>query len=91
MNGGSIAAVTRPAGAEQWQQPLRLPSMAVSEVFRKARCQRTFASAHTYHINSISVNSDQVCLVTNPINCTSPLRAVIGRNTGSDEAQLVSL
>lgn len=32
----------------------------MTEVFWKARCQRTFASAHTYHINSISMNSDQV-------------------------------
>lgn len=64
INGGSIAAVTRPPGSEQWQQPLRLPSMAVSEVFRKARCQRTFAAAHTYHINSISVNSDQETFIS---------------------------
>jgi hypothetical protein len=61
VNGGSLVDVSRPAGVEQWQQPLRLPSMAVSEVFRKARCQRVFAAAHTYHINSVSVNSDQVC------------------------------
>ena len=56
--GGSLPA--RAAGAEQWQQPLRLPGVAVTEMFWKARCQRTYAAAHTYHINSISVNSDQV-------------------------------
>ena len=30
-----------------------------TEVLLAARCKRVFANAHTYHINSISVNSDQ--------------------------------
>lgn len=64
VNGGSLVDVSRPAGVEQWQQPLRLPSVAVSEVFRKARCQRVFAAAHTYHINSVSVNSDQETFIS---------------------------
>mmetsp|Transcript_11531 Transcript_11531/g.34617 ORF Transcript_11531/g.34617 Transcript_11531/m.34617 type:complete len:491 (+) Transcript_11531:241-1713(+) len=60
--GGSLPA--RPPGAEQWQQPLRLPGVAVTEMFWKARCQRTYAAAHTYHINSISVNSDQETFIS---------------------------
>ncbi|EFJ50465.1 hypothetical protein VOLCADRAFT_73784 [Volvox carteri f. nagariensis] len=40
-------------------QPLRLPRVTSTEVLLAARCKRVFANAHTYHINSISVNSDQ--------------------------------
>ena len=35
------------------------PQVSVTEVMLAARCKRTYANAHTYHINSISVNSDQ--------------------------------
>ncbi len=38
--------------------------MSVTEVFWKARCQRTYAAAHTYHINSISVSSDQETFIS---------------------------
>ncbi len=38
--------------------------MSVTEVFWKARCQRTYAAAHTYHINSISANSDQETFIS---------------------------
>jgi serine/threonine-protein phosphatase 2A regulatory subunit B len=30
-----------------------------TEVLLAARCKKVYANAHTYHINSISVNSDQ--------------------------------
>jgi hypothetical protein len=33
--------------------------VSTSEVLLASRCRRTFGNAHTYHINSISVNSDQ--------------------------------
>ena len=42
------------------QQSLRLPKVASSEVVLAARCRRTYSNAHTYHINSVSVSSDQV-------------------------------
>eukprot|EP00199_Chlamydomonas_sp_CCMP681_P000598 CAMPEP_0119107090 /NCGR_PEP_ID=MMETSP1180-20130426/7944_1 /TAXON_ID=3052 ORGANISM="Chlamydomonas cf sp, Strain CCMP681" /NCGR_SAMPLE_ID=MMETSP1180 /ASSEMBLY_ACC=CAM_ASM_000741 /LENGTH=476 /DNA_ID=CAMNT_0007092523 /DNA_START=103 /DNA_END=1533 /DNA_ORIENTATION=- len=38
---------------------LRVPKVTNTEVLLAARCKRVFANAHTYHINSISVNSDQ--------------------------------
>jgi serine/threonine-protein phosphatase 2A regulatory subunit B len=33
-------------------------------VLLAARCKRVFANAHTYHINSISVNSDQATFLS---------------------------
>ena len=33
--------------------------MTSTEVLLAARCKKVYANAHTYHINSISVNSDQ--------------------------------
>eukprot|EP00798_Chlamydomonas_sp_ICE-L_P011588 gene11588-34291_t len=39
--------------------PLRLPTVASTEVLLAARCKRLYSNAHTYHINSISINSDQ--------------------------------
>ena len=38
---------------------LRLPTVQSSEVVLASRTKRVFANAHTYHINSVSVNSDQ--------------------------------
>jgi serine/threonine-protein phosphatase 2A regulatory subunit B len=51
--GSSAGALARLAG------PLRLPSVASSELVLASRTKRVYANAHTYHINSISVNSDQ--------------------------------
>jgi serine/threonine-protein phosphatase 2A regulatory subunit B len=39
-------------------QPLPLPKMVVADSFVAAQPKKTFANAHAYHINSISVNSD---------------------------------
>lgn len=39
--------------------PLRLPQVANTESLLASRCRRVYQNAHTYHINSISVNSDQ--------------------------------
>lgn len=44
--------------------PPAAAQMSVTEVFWKARCQRTYAAAHTYHINSISVSSDQETFIS---------------------------
>lgn len=38
---------------------LRVPSFKPMELLVEASPRRIFANAHTYHINSISVNSDQ--------------------------------
>lgn len=40
-------------------QGLRLPKVTSTEILLAARCKKVYANAHTYHINSISVNSDQ--------------------------------
>lgn len=61
---GSLPGMERTAMSQQYQLPLKVPKVSVTEVFWKARCQRTFASAHTYHINSISMNSDQETFIS---------------------------
>ena len=40
-------------------QGLRVPQFKPMELMVEASPRRIFANAHTYHINSISVNSDQ--------------------------------
>ena len=40
------------------------PQVTSTEVLLAARCKRVFANAHTYHINSISVNSDQATFLS---------------------------
>jgi serine/threonine-protein phosphatase 2A regulatory subunit B len=54
---GAAAAAAAAAGPAPW--PLRLPTVVRSEVLLASRAKRVFANAHAYHINSISVNSDQ--------------------------------
>ena len=39
---------------------LRVPILKPMDLMVEASPRRTFANAHTYHINSISVNSDQI-------------------------------
>lgn len=39
-------------------QRLHMPTVVNTDVLLAARCKRVFANAHTYHINSISMNSD---------------------------------
>lgn len=39
--------------------PLRLPRMAAHDSITAAVPRKVYANAHAYHINSISVNSDQ--------------------------------
>ncbi|XP_031647219.1 serine/threonine-protein phosphatase 2A 55 kDa regulatory subunit B beta isoform-like [Oncorhynchus kisutch] len=38
--------------------PLRVPVLQNSDLMAEATARRVFSNAHTYHINSISVNSD---------------------------------
>jgi serine/threonine-protein phosphatase 2A regulatory subunit B len=47
------------AGGARLAGPLRLPTVVGSELLLASRTKRVFANAHTYHINSISINSDQ--------------------------------
>ena len=42
---------------------LRVPVLKPMELMVEASPRRIFANAHTYHINSISVNSDQVSIL----------------------------
>eukprot|EP00798_Chlamydomonas_sp_ICE-L_P028256 gene28256-31361_t len=48
----------KPPGSKL-SQPLHFPQVASTEVLLAARCKRLYSNAHMYHINSISVNSDQ--------------------------------
>ncbi|KAL6756775.1 WD40-repeat-containing domain protein [Haematococcus lacustris] len=43
---------------------LRMPKVTSTEVLLAARCKKVYANAHTYHINSISVNSDQATFLS---------------------------
>jgi len=38
---------------------LKIPKVTPTNLMVEASLRRVFANAHTYHINSISVNSDQ--------------------------------
>lgn len=55
----SVAGLTAKPPQTKLSQPLRLPKVTSTEVLLAARCKRVYSNAHTYHINSISVNSDQ--------------------------------
>lgn len=48
-----------PGGAGAAQLPLRLPRMDTHDPITAAVPRKVYANAHAYHINSISVNSDQ--------------------------------
>lgn len=39
---------------------LKLPKLVPMELIVEASPRRVYGNAHTYHVNSISVNSDQV-------------------------------
>uniref|UniRef100_A0A1I8GWY8 Serine/threonine-protein phosphatase 2A 55 kDa regulatory subunit B n=1 Tax=Macrostomum lignano TaxID=282301 RepID=A0A1I8GWY8_9PLAT len=51
--------VMEPPEADPEGPELRLPRYAPAELVVEAAPRRVFANAHTYHINAISVNSDQ--------------------------------
>ncbi|MGH0144599.1 UNVERIFIED_CONTAM: hypothetical protein FKN15_003808 [Acipenser sinensis] len=46
---------------------LRVPVLQPMDLMVEASPRRIFANAHTYHINSISVNSDHVCSCINKL------------------------
>ncbi|KAI8475043.1 MAG: WD40-repeat-containing domain protein [Monoraphidium minutum] len=56
---GGLGPASAGLGLGRLSGPLRLPSLASSELVLASRSKRVYANAHTYHINSISVNSDQ--------------------------------
>lgn len=41
-----------------------LAQVASTEVVLAARCRRKYANAHTYHVNSIALSSDQETFIT---------------------------
>ena len=44
---------------------LQIPSIVPMELIVEASPRRVYGNAHTYHVNSISVNSDQVRVCNN--------------------------
>jgi len=57
---GGGANLSRPLGHQQFRNPtdLKLPRLTHHDTVVAAVPRRTYANAHAYHINSISVNSD---------------------------------
>jgi serine/threonine-protein phosphatase 2A regulatory subunit B len=60
--GAGVVSTGRPpnalANVPRLTQPLHMPKVTSTEILLAARCKKVYANAHTYHINSISVNSD---------------------------------
>ena len=54
---GDVGPAT-PLHAFSSPQLLRIPRVVTSESVLAARCRRVYPNAHTYHIHSLSVNSD---------------------------------
>lgn len=50
----SCTTVTHPTG----QYSLKFPALTINETFIAAQPKKIYSNAHTYHINSISTNSD---------------------------------
>lgn len=48
----------------QFNNELVLPKLEQMELIVEASPRRVYANAHTYHINSISVNSDQETFIS---------------------------
>mmetsp|Transcript_8111 Transcript_8111/g.24445 ORF Transcript_8111/g.24445 Transcript_8111/m.24445 type:complete len:474 (-) Transcript_8111:292-1713(-) len=49
---------TNSVSMPRLSKPLHVPTVTSTEILLAARCKKVYANAHTYHINSISVNSD---------------------------------
>lgn len=58
LNPNALHASALAARALSTPRPLRLPRVLVHDKIIAAAPRRVFANAHTYHINSISINSD---------------------------------
>ena len=52
------------AGSGGGLAQLRLPRIVSTETVLATRCRRAYANAHTYHINSIALSSDQESFVS---------------------------
>ncbi|DBB09913.1 hypothetical protein WJX82_004988 [Trebouxia sp. C0006] len=77
-NGWSIAAGNTGANGSAARQKLaastehrlksaenlRMPKITGVEKIMQARCRRVFGNAHTYHINAISISSDQETFIS---------------------------
>lgn len=50
--------------ARKFNNKLMLPRLEPMELIVEASPRRVYANAHTYHINSISVNSDQETFIS---------------------------
>ncbi|KAF8057777.1 PP2AB2 [Scenedesmus sp. PABB004] len=57
--GGGLASAAAPK-----VNRLRIPTVTPHELCLASRAKRIYANAHTYHINSISVNSDQATFLS---------------------------
>lgn len=57
--GPRVSALQGTVSGQRLNSPLKMPKVTNTELVLAARCKRIYANAHTYHINSISVNSDQ--------------------------------
>lgn len=57
-------AAAAMAGRPRSDAVLRVPKVVSTETVLASRCRRTYSAAHTYHINSISLSSDQETFVS---------------------------
>ncbi|KAI3661656.1 hypothetical protein MP638_002908 [Amoeboaphelidium occidentale] len=56
----TVKAVTesQPLSQKTLSKGIQLPKLAITDSFTAAQPKRVFGNAHTYHINSISINTD---------------------------------
>ena len=66
---------------------LRVPVLKPMELMVEASPRRIFANAHTYHINSISVNSDQVRGNRYLLSCSLSRELKLLKTNRSQESQ----
>lgn len=56
----TVKAITesQPLSQKTLSKGIQLPKLAITDSFTAAQPKRVFGNAHTYHINSISINTD---------------------------------
>jgi serine/threonine-protein phosphatase 2A regulatory subunit B len=59
-----LTAAATAAAASSQAPFLRLPKIVSSETLLATKCRRTFANAHTYHINSLALSSDSETFIS---------------------------
>ncbi|WIA11306.1 hypothetical protein OEZ85_011429 [Tetradesmus obliquus] len=64
MHSPRLGGLSAPPPGAGSTQRLRLPTVTPHELCLASRAKRVYANAHTYHINSISVNSDQATFLS---------------------------